>query len=359
MEEDETLHTIYYDRALKIEDLGKESVDLVVTSPPYPMISMWDSLFSYLNPEIRAQLESGNGWYAFDLMHTELDRVWKSLFRLVKDGGLVCINIGDATRKIGENFTLYSSHSRITELFLLHGFQALPGIIWRKTTNSPNKFMGSGMLPSGAYVTLEHEHILIFRKNGKRTFPEDKDKNRRRKSSYFWEERNRWFSDIWQDLKGVRQTLNTDKSRERSAAFPLDVPYRLINMFSVKGDTVLDPFLGTATTTIAAIMSQRNSIGYEMDTNLAGMIDSRIMNSRQDSNEYTIDRLIRHRDFVETELSEGKQFKYFNENLGFPVKEKSEKFMEMSLIDSVSSDAERRNYTVTYRKIKPPHPGNP
>ena len=103
------------------------------------------------------------------------------------------------------------------------------------------------MYPGGAYVTLEHEYILILRKNGKRKFTTQPEKQNRRESAYFWEERNIWFSDIW-DLKGIRQDIQQKDIRTRSAAFPFELAYRLINMYSVFGDTILDPFLGTGTT---------------------------------------------------------------------------------------------------------------
>lgn len=348
----ESFHTVHYENSLELREIGDDTIDLVVTSPPYPMIAMWDHLFSTLNSEIGTQLASENGWIAFDLMHMELDRTWRSLSRVVRDGGLVCINIGDATRKIGSDFALYSSHTRITELMLQHGFQALPGILWRKQTNSPNKFMGSGMLPAGAYVTLEHEHILVFRKNGKRAFNSEKERERRRRSSYFWEERNRWFSDIWEDLRGVSQILGSAGSRTRSAAFPLELPYRLINMFSVMGDTVLDPFVGTGTTSVAALMSQRNSIGFEIDPALSGVISRNITESGRISNTYIMDRLLRHREFVRDQMNLGRTFRYYNQFLGVPVKERSEQYIEFNLVDRVLPPDSRGTFTATYEKIK-------
>ena len=125
------------------------------------------------------------------------------------------------------------------------GFTSLPDILWRKPTNAPNKFMGSGMLPAGAYVTYEHEYILIFRKGGKRAFDRPPRRRQlRRRSAYFWEERNVWFSDVWTDLTGDAPGSRRRETRARSAAFPFELPYRLIQMFSVYGDTVLDPFAG-------------------------------------------------------------------------------------------------------------------
>ena len=171
---------------------------------------------------------------AFELTHRELDKVWLECFRVLKEGGFLCINIGDATRNIKGEFELYNNHSRIITYCTNIGFTNLPNIIWRKPTNSPNKFMGSGMLPCGAYVTLEHEWILIFRKGSKRLYKGDTEKEQRRQSSFFWEERNHWFSDLW-EIKGTKQAITNTKSRERNASYPFTVPYRLINMYSQRG----------------------------------------------------------------------------------------------------------------------------
>ncbi len=185
-----TTHLIIFKNSNNMADLTSGSIDLVVTSPPYPMIEMWDEMFSKQYPEIGKALNDKNGSLAFELMHRKLDSVWNECWRVLKDGGIVCINVGDATRTLNGNFTLYSNHSRIISYMLKIGFNALPEILWRKQTNAPNKFMGSGMLPPGAYVTLEHEFILIFRKGGKREFWKADDKKNRLESSFFWEERN-------------------------------------------------------------------------------------------------------------------------------------------------------------------------
>ena len=208
---------------------------------------------------------------AFSLMHEELDAVWTEMYRVLKDGAFLCINIGDAVRTIDDKFQLFSNHSRILSFCTSIGFDALPVILWRKQTNAPNKFMGSGMLPAGAYITLEHEFVLVFRKGGKRCFDSPSEKMARQESAYFWEERNKWFSDIW-DFKGTTQKLNNDKVRKRSGAFPLELAYRMINMYSVRGDTVLDPFLGTGTTILAAMAACRNSIGVELDKEFKDVI---------------------------------------------------------------------------------------
>ncbi|MEM2907478.1 MAG: DNA methyltransferase, partial [Candidatus Odinarchaeota archaeon] len=159
----ETRHILLFQDSRNLNNIDSESVDLIVTSPPYPMIGMWDSLFSSLNSKISNALEAGNSELAFELMHKELEKVWVESYRVLKPGGLACIVIGDATRTVNREFQMFPSHAKITSYCLSLGFKALPVIIWRKQTNAPNKFMGSGMLPPGAYVTLEHEYILLFR----------------------------------------------------------------------------------------------------------------------------------------------------------------------------------------------------
>lgn len=314
-----TNHKVIFENAIYMEMVSTESIDLMVTSPPYPMIAMWDEMFTQQSSSVKKALEKGDGPNAFELMHQLMDPIWKEVYRVLKFGGFACVNIGDATRTINGNFALYPNHMRILKSALELGFSALPCILWRKQTNAPNKFMGSGMLPAGAYVTLEHEYILILRKGPKREFKKEEDKKLRRSSAIFWEERNTWFSDVWFDVKGTPQALNDKDSRLRSAAYPFEVVYRLINMYSAKGDTVLDPFLGTGTTIAAAITSGRNSIGYEIDPSLENVID-RIKDVIVDSSKQLIrKRLAKHMEFVVDRLKTKGGFKYDNEHYGFPV----------------------------------------
>ncbi len=328
-----TIHQIFFNNSNIMKKIEPESVDLVVTSPPYPIIELWDDLFSKINPEIKRVLSAQNGQLAFELMHQELDKVWKEVYRVLIKGGIACINVGDAVRTIGKNFHLYPNHSRVLNHCLDLGFSTLPEIIWRKPTNAPNKFMGSGMLPPGAYVTLEHEFILILRKGGKREFKKASEKLNRQESSYFWEERNNWFSDLW-NIKGTSQALNNE-TRERSAAFAFELAYRLINMFSVRGDVVLDPFLGTGTTTIAAMSSGRNSIGYELDQSFEKIIVQRLEEVVEFANQYMSERLEKHELFVQKRLSQGKPLKYINKAYGFPVITKQEENLVINLLKTV------------------------
>ncbi len=344
-----TLHKLVFTDSRNLSTIETESIDLVVTSPPYPMIEMWDALFAELNSDIGSAIAESDGKSAFNLMHAELDKVWLELERIVRPSGFVCINIGDATRTLGDEFGLYSNHSRIINSMTKMSFCALPLILWRKTTNAPTKFMGSGMLPAGAYVTLEHEYILIFRKGGKRHFKTEEEKGCRNASALFWEERNKWFSDLW-DLSGVRQTLNNSKLRERSAAYPFELSYRLINMYSVKGDMVLDPFLGTGTTMFSAMASERNSIGVEYDSDFKNTIIENMGAVARTANQRMLQRLREHQAFMDDYIKLKGEPKYKNNHLGFPVVARQEREMLLSTIAKCKFDGES-SFAVEYKKV--------
>lgn len=337
-----TNHKVLFKNAMKMEDVDSESVDLMVTSPPYPMIEMWDEMFAQQSSYVKKAFDKRDGANAFELMHQVMDPIWKEVYRALKFGGFACINIGDATRTINGNFALYPNHMRILKSALELGFSALPCILWRKQTNAPNKFMGSGMLPAGAYVTLEHEYILILRKGPKREFKKEKDKQIRRESAIFWEERNRWFSDVWFDVKGTPQALNDKNSRRRSAAYPFEIAYRLIGMYSAKGDTVLDPFLGTGTTTYAAMALGRNSIGYEIDDTLRDTINELKNEIVPFANEYIHNRLFKHIQFVIKRLKEKGALKYKNNFYGFPVMTGQERELILNEVINLGSHSNNK-----------------
>ena len=319
----QTTHNVTIGDARKMTGVADLSIDLVVTSPPYPMIQMWDNLFGRLDPAVTAALKQHLGMAAFELMHRVLDPVWLEVHRVLKLGGIACINIGDAVRTVGSDFSLYPNHVRILSYMLSIGFHVLPMILWRKPTNAPTKFMGSGMMPPGAYVTLEHEHILILRKGAKRAFTKD-HAQKRRQSAYFWEERNDWFSDIWLDLVGVMQNRADKDVRQRSAAFPFELPFRLINMFSVMEDCVLDPFIGIGTTMAAAMVSGRNCIGYELEPALWRSFRKGIPAVIDSGCRRLKDRLEKHLDFVRRKSAAGHMFKHRNKFYGFPVMSRQE-----------------------------------
>lgn len=344
----QTRHEIHFGSAAQMTAITDQSVDLVVTSPPYPMITMWDDAFGRQDPRIERLMAKGDAASAFERMHALLDKVWREVVRVLKPGGFACINIGDAVRTIGGNFALYPNHVRILSTMNSLSMTALPEVLWRKQTNAPNKFMGSGMLPAGAYVTLEHEFILVFRKGGKRIFDTAEQKALRAESAYFWEERNDWFSDVWFDIKGVVQRMEKNAARTRSGAYPFEVPYRLINMYSVKGDTVLDPFLGTGTSLWAAITAARNSIGFELDEDLKPLLTGAADWAPAFTEHIVDSRLLRHVEFVESRTAAGKPIRHINLAYGFPVITSQEKTL---LLDRVLDVEPTENgYRVAHEK---------
>ena len=343
-----TKHQIYFKNSNLINELEDESINLVITSPPYPMIEMWDDMFVKQNNNINISL---NPNLSFNLMHEILDNVWYECFRVLKKGGFLIINIGDATRNINNDFKLFDNHSRIVSKCVEIGFNELPCIIWKKQCNTPNKFMGSGMYPCGAYVTLEHEYILIFRKGLKRVYT-DVEKEIRKQSAYFWHERNIWFSDIWEDVKGVKQSINSDVTRNRSAAFPLELPFRLINMYSIYGDTVLDPFCGLGTTNLASMILNRNSFGYEIDNNFKDIIKNNIENNNINKlNSYLINRIEKQKEFIKEREESNKELKYYNKFLDLKVISKQEECINIKMLKSLNILKEEKQqllYEVQY-----------
>ena len=278
-----TKQTIIIGNSQTMPEITDNSIHLMVTSPPYPMIQMWDKQFADLNPKIailwqklEAQPSEEMVTQIYDAMHEDLARVWAETFRVLVDGGIACINVGDATRTLNGKFRVFCNHARVIEICQKIGFITLPYILWKKPTTKPmykgkGAFLGSGFLPPNAYVTLDCEYILIFRKGKLRKFP-PKDPDRY-ESKLTKEQRDEWFSQIWA-VTGTRQTA--DALDRRTAAYPEEIANRLIKMFSIKNDTVLDPFLGSGTTMKVAIQNQRNSFGYEADPNLLPTITKKI-----------------------------------------------------------------------------------
>jgi DNA modification methylase len=275
----QTEHKVILANSQQMPELADCSIQLMVTSPPYPMIKMWDSQFATINPQIAARWQELKATskeetvtQIYEAMHETLARTWRETYRVLVDGGIACINIGDATRTVNGKFRLFPNHSRIIEHCEKAGFTTLPYILWKKPTTKPKykgkgAFLGSGFLPPNAYVTLDCEFILIFRKGKLRQFPPNDP--RRYESAFTKKQREKWFTQIW-DIAGTRQT--TSQVERRIAAFPDEIVNRLIRMFSVKGDTVLDPFLGSGTTTRLAMQNERNSVGYETDETLLPLI---------------------------------------------------------------------------------------
>ncbi|HXT58907.1 MAG TPA: site-specific DNA-methyltransferase [Pirellulales bacterium] len=248
--------------------LQPESVHLVLTSPPY-----W-TLKEYRNTS--GQL----GHIAdYDEFLNDLDKVWQRCFdALVPGGRLICV-VGDvclSRRKNDGRHTVVPLHASIQEHCRIIGFDNLAPIIWHKIANAVYEAAGNGASFLGkpyepnAVIKNDIEFILMQRKPGGYRSPSLAT----RILSVIGDANHKdWFQQIWTGLTGA-------STRRHPAPYPLDLAERLIRMFSFVGDTVLDPFLGTGTTTVAAMRHGRNSVGYEIDPSYAAYAEGRITNSR-------------------------------------------------------------------------------
>ncbi|HEV2324113.1 MAG TPA: site-specific DNA-methyltransferase [Terracidiphilus sp.] len=245
--------------------LPEGSVHLVVTSPPY-----W-TLKEYRNSEGQmGHIEEYEEFLA------ELDKVWEHCFRaLVPGGRLVCV-VGDvclSRRKNNGRHTVVPLHASIQEHSRKIGFDNLAPIIWHKISNAVyevengSTFLGKPYEPNSV-IKNDIEFILMERKPGGYRTP---DVPARVLSVISGENHKEWFQQIWSGLTGASTRLHP-------APYPVELAERLIRMFSFVGDTVLDPFLGTGTTTVAAAKSGRNSVGFEIDEHYFDMARKRIEN---------------------------------------------------------------------------------
>ncbi len=246
-----------------------ESVHLVLTSPPY-----W-TLKKYRDCE--GQLGEVEEYEKF---LKELDRVWKRCFRILAPGGrLICV-VGDvclSRRKNNGRHTVVPLHASIQEHCRKIGFDNLSPIIWHKIANAVYEvengpgFLGKPYEPN-AVIKNDVEFILMERKPGGYRKP---DVSARILSVISEENHRKWFQQIWSGVTGA-------STRKHPAPYPLELATRLIRMFSFVGDTILDPFMGTATTNLAAANWGRNSIGCEIDPHYFQMGKKRLADMASD-----------------------------------------------------------------------------
>jgi DNA modification methylase len=258
-----TSHSIYLGDARDMSGLEPQSVHLVLTSPPY-----W-TLKEYRDSE--GQLGHVEDYDQF--LH-ELDKVWKQCFQaLVPGGRLICV-VGDvclSRRENGGRHTVVPLHSSIQEHCRKLGFDNLAPIIWHKITNAAyeveggSTFLGKPYEPNSV-IKNDIEFILMERKPGGYRAP---DISTKVLSVISVENHKKWFQQIWSGVTGA-------STKQHPAPYPLELAERLVRMFSFVGDTVLDPFMGTGTTTVAAAKWGRNSIGFEIDPHYYKLAQKRI-----------------------------------------------------------------------------------
>ncbi|HTV07126.1 MAG TPA: site-specific DNA-methyltransferase [Acidobacteriaceae bacterium] len=246
-----TKHYLICGDARQMQSLSGESVHLVLTSPPYWTLKEYDH-----NDGQLGHVED------YDQFVHELERVWQRAFEhLVPGGRLICV-VGDvclSRRQNGGRHTVVPLHASIQESCRKLGFDNLAPIIWHKIANAvyevsgPGGFLGKPYEPNSV-IKNDVEYILMFRKPGGYRKP---DGAKRLLSIISAENYQNWFQQVWTGLTRA-------STRNHPAPYPLDLAVRLIRMFSFAGDVVLDPFSGTGTTSVAAALYGRNSVGYEI-----------------------------------------------------------------------------------------------
>jgi modification methylase len=254
-----TTHNIIIGDSRKMNQIDSESVHLVITSPPYWQLK-----------------DYGNGsQIGFNDTYEEyinnLSLVWENCHRVLHQGCRLCINIGDqfARSVYYGRYKIIPIRTEIIKFCETVGFDYMGAIIWQKVTTCNTTggatIMGSFPYPRNGIIKLDYEFILIFKKLGIAPKVSGEIKKQSRLTQEEW---NQYFTGHW--------NFAGEKQDKHLAMFPEELPKRLIKMFSFAGDTVLDPFLGSGTTSLAAMNLKRNSIGYEINEDFIPIIEDKL-----------------------------------------------------------------------------------
>jgi len=254
-----TIHKIIHGDSRRMNYVADQSVHLVITSPPYWQLKDYGS-----NIQI--------GYHdTYESYINNLNLVWRECHRVLHQGCRLCVNIGDqfARSVYYGRYKVIPIRTEIIKFCEIIGFDYMGAIIWQKvtTTNTTGgaTIMGSFPYPRNGILKLDYEFILLFKKHGNPPKPTPDQKKRSMISKEDW---NTYFSGHW-CFAGAKQ-------EGHMAMFPEELPARLIKMFAFIDDTVLDPFLGSGTTSLAARNLERNSIGYEINQEFIPVIKKKL-----------------------------------------------------------------------------------
>ncbi|GAB1429252.1 DNA methyltransferase [Ignavibacteria bacterium] len=254
-----TKHTIINGDSRQMSVLKNESIHLITTSPPYWQLKDYGT-------------ENQIGFHDdYETYINHLNLTWQECFRVLHKGCRLCINIGDqfARSTYYGRYKIIPIHSEIIKFCEMIGFDFMGQIIWQKATTMNTSggasIMGSYPNPRNGIVKLDFEYILLFKKQGNAPKP---TKEQKENSTMTNEEWNSYFNGHWY-FSGAKQDKHL-------AMFPEELPHRLIKMFSFPGETVLDPFMGSGTTALAARNLNRNSVGYEINPDFIPIIKEKI-----------------------------------------------------------------------------------
>lgn len=254
-----TKHKIIIGDSRNMDELNDGSVHLIITSPPY-----WQ-LKDYGHEEQIGYHDSYQEYIE------NLNKVWKECYRVLHPGCRLCVNIGDqfARAIFYGRYKVIPIRTEITKYCESIGFDYMGAIIWQKVTTCQTTggatVMGSYPYPRGGIIKIDYEFILTFKKLGKAPAVSTEFKEKSKLTNEEW---NKYFNGHW--------NFPGEKQNGHIAMFPHELPHRLIKMFSFYGDTILDPFLGSGTTSKAALDLGRNSIGYEINNFFLDTIKKKI-----------------------------------------------------------------------------------
>ncbi|PRY89507.1 site-specific DNA-methyltransferase (adenine-specific) [Marinilabilia salmonicolor] len=254
-----TKHKIINGDSRNMDELTDNSVDLVITSPPYWQLKDYGT-------------ENQIGYNdSYEEYINHLNLVWKECYRVLDNGSRLCVNIGDqfARAVYYGRYKVIPIRTEIIKFCEAIGFDYMGAIMWQKKTTSNTtggaSLMGSYPYPKNGIISIDYEFILIFKKLGT---PKKPTKEIKEMSKMTKEEWKTYFDGHWY-FGGAKQDGHI-------AMFPEELPKRLIKMFAFVGDTVLDPFLGSGTTSLAARNLNRNSVGYEMNPEFIPFIEKKL-----------------------------------------------------------------------------------
>ena len=213
--------------------------------------------------------------------------MWKECYRTLHNGCKLCINIGDQFARAAHygRYKVIPIREEIIKFCENIGFDYMGAIIWQKITNTHSTGggiqMGSYPYPRNGIIKIDYEFILIFKKLGDAPKHSIEQKKHSKMTAEEW---NMYFAGHW-NFNGVKQ-------KEHIAMFPKELPKRLIKMFSFVGETILDPFLGSGTTSLAAKNLHRNSVGYEINPEFIPIIKDKLNANQKDFNETSYEFVI-------------------------------------------------------------------
>ena len=248
-----------------MKEIADQSVHLAITSPPYWQLKDYGT-------------ETQIGYHhSYEDYINNLNLVWKECYRVLHNGCRLCVNIGDqfARAVYYGRYKVIPIREEIIKFCENVGFDYMGAIIWQKVTTSNTTGggvqMGSYPYPRNGILKIDYEFILVFKKLGEAPKPTKEQKELSKMTNEEW---NTNFASHW-NFSGARQNNHI-------AMFPEELPKRLIKMFSFVGETILDPFAGSGTTSLAAKKLDRNSIGYEINPEFIPIIQEKLGSQQTD-----------------------------------------------------------------------------